>query len=129
VVEYFEVRKVGNFEDIHVVVEKSAGKALNTGFYIIFEATEHLDIFKKLLDKLKDGYWDAIKISECCLIEYSVSQRIPNAIWICGVNKYGKVVDLDWGDVDKMMEMVEEGYKKVSKVERRHYVITPFERE
>ena len=122
---------VETFKAIRVVVEKGVGKDLNVGYFMIFENEWEMGLVKKILDKLKDGYWDAIKISNYYFIEHSVSQKtalhkIPNAIWVWKVNKYGKVEDMDWNDVDQLMYMLQEEYKKLSKPEpeRRYYVIT-----
>ncbi len=119
-------RGVETFKAIRVVVEKGVGKNLNVGYFMIFENESDLEIVKKILDKLKDGYWDAIKISNYYFIEHSVSRRVPGALWIRKVNKYGKVEDMDWNDVDQLMYMLQEEYKKLSKPEpeRRYYVIT-----
>jgi len=118
-----------HYKEIHVVVEKGVGKDMNVGYFMIFENEWEMGLVKKILYKLKDGYWDAIKISNYYFIEHSVSQetalhKIQNAIWVWKVNKYGKVKDMDWNDVDQLMYMLQEEYKKLSKPERRYYVIT-----
>lgn len=121
------MRMEGGFKAIRVLVEKGIGKELNIGFYIIFEKHEDLEIFKKLLNKIKD--WGAVRIDTGYLIEYSVSQRIPDALWVRKVNRAGRVEDMDWSDIDRLMEIVEEEYKKVSKPGRKWYHITPYSDE
>ena len=116
----------GGFKAIRVVAERGAGETLHLGFYLLFENEKDLELFKKLMDKLKDRYWDAVKLSNDYLIEYSVSQKIPAAIWVWKVYKHsGKVEDMGWDDMDQLMKRVEEEYKKVTEPERKVYIISP----
>ncbi len=128
------VEKMEKWKVLRLKATKGLGNANNVGYKLIIdapteeEAKEAAETLKMLFDRLErniDGYFEAIPLGGGVFAKWQ-ELKTPGTFWVW-VTDYDDPIDATEEDLEKLIELLQEEYEKITKPETHYFEIKPFQ--